>query len=319
MIGMKLVYSSLTPKIKRAVERATDFFGSVPSEIHICLGSGSSVRFFSKKVYLGISVSEEEIENIIAEFTGRALYAHRDTLKEGFISLGDGVRVGVCGQARYEGERLVGVCRVSSLLIRIPHRECSFADKLADAFLKCERGMLIFAPPAGGKTTALRALILRLCELGAGRISLIDERSEFDMGDFSYCDVDLFRGYRRSLGMEIALRVMSPEIIVVDELGSGRENIEMLESLFGGVRFIATAHASSLEELKKRKNLLPFFEMGAFDSYARIFSADGGFDCEITESSPDMDERGECEGEDFGNGNDFFLDSDFCLQQKQKD
>lgn len=293
MIGMKLVYSALTSKIKRAVERTTEFFGAAPSEIHICLGRGSSVRFFSKKVYLGISVSEKEIGDIIAEFTGRALYAHRDTLREGFISLGDGVRVGVCGQARYEGERLVGVCSVSSILIRIPHRECSFADRLADAFLKCERGMLIFAPPSGGKTTALRALILRLCELRAGRISLIDERSELDLGDFSSCDIDLFRGYRRSHGMEIALRVMSPEIIAVDELGSSGENIEMLESLFGGVRFIATAHASSFEELKKRKNLLPFFEMGVFDTYARVFSADGGFDCEITESRQFSDGQGE--------------------------
>lgn len=293
MTGMSLVYSALTPKIRRAVERTLDFFGSQPSEIHICLGRGSSVRFLSKKVYLGISVSEEELENIVAEFTGRALYAHRDTLREGFISLGEGVRVGVCGQARYEGDRLVGVCRVSSLLIRIPHRECPFADRLAKAFLRCERGMLIFAPPSGGKTTALRALILRLCELRAGRISVIDERSELDMGDFCCCDVDLFRGYRRSLGMEIALRVMSPEIIAVDELGSGSENAEMLESLFGGVRFIATAHASSLEELKKRKNLLPFFEMGAFDSYARIFVTDGRFDCEITESRPFSDGQGD--------------------------
>ena len=286
MIGTALVYSALTPVIRRAVEKAIEFHGAEPSEIHICLGSGSSVRFLSKKAYLGISVSERDIESVIAEFTGRALYAHRDTLREGFISLGGGVRVGVCGQARYEGERLVGVSRVSSLLIRIPSRECAFTDRLAEAFLKCERGMLIFAAPSGGKTTALRALILRLSQLGVGRISLIDERSEIDMGDFSACDVDVFRGYRRSLGMEIALRVMSPEIIAVDELGSGRENAEMLESLFGGVRFIATAHARSLEELKKRKNLLPFFEMGAFDTYARIFLKDGNFDCEITEGSP---------------------------------
>ena len=313
MTGTELVYAALPIRIKRAVERAAEFCGLCPLEIHICLGSGSSVRFASGKTYLGVSVFERDIENILAEFTGRALYAHRDTLREGFLSLGGGVRVGVCGQARYEGGSLVGVSSVSSLLIRIPTSECSFADRLADAFLVCKRGMLIFAPPSGGKTTALRALILRLSELGAGRISIIDERGELDTGAFAFCDVDLFRGYRRSQGMEIALRVMSPEIIAVDELGSGAENCEILESLFGGVRFIATAHASSLEELKKRKNLEPFFRMEAFDSYARIFRSDRGFECEIIDNDTFLEMGRAKRSEALRNDSDFSIGGDIFL------
>ena len=287
MTGKDLVYSALPVRIRGALERVIELSGSELTEIHICLGKGSSARFFSRKIYLGISVYESDMEHILLEFTGRALYAHRNTLRDGFISLGDGVRVGVCGQARYEGDFLVGVAHITSFLIRIPHIECAFAPRLADAFQECERGMLIFAPPSGGKTTALRALLLRLSAAGAGRISLIDERGEIDTGEFALCDVDIFKGYRRSKGMEIALRTMSPEIIAVDELGAGSESIEMLESLFGGVKFIATAHASSLEGLKKRKNLRPFFEIGAFDLYARIFRTDNGFDCEITKNSFD--------------------------------
>ena len=87
--------------------------------------------------------------------------------------------------------------------------------------------------------------------------------------------------------------VTSPEIIAVDELGSGRENLEMLESLFGGVKFIATAHASSCTELKKRKNIEPFFRMGVFDKFVRIFNTDRGFDCEIIDDvSPFSCEEG---------------------------
>ena len=282
-MGLELVYEALPVKIRNALKKAIDFYGQKPMEIHISVGSGSSVRFISRKTYLGLTVCREDIESMLLCFTGRALYAHRDTLREGFLALGGGIRVGVCGQARYERGELIGVSNVTSLLIRLPSIGCSFTERIADAFYASERGLLIFAPPSGGKTTALRALILYLSEHGAGRISLVDERSEIDTDDFLGHDVDVFKGYRRSEGMQIALRVMSPEIIAVDELGSGRENTEMLESLFGGVKFIATAHASNVSELRKRKNIEPFFRMGVFDKFVRIFNTDRGFDCEIIE------------------------------------
>ena len=187
----------------------------------------------------------------------------------------------MCGQARYEGNTLVGVCGVSSLLIRLGTAECAFTDKLAEAFFASERGLLIFAPPCGGKTTALRALVKHLAERGAGRISLIDERGEIDCEQFLSLDVDVFSGYRRADGMRIALRVMSPEIIALDEIGTVRESEQISESLLSGVKFIATAHAKSLEELKKRRNLTPFFELGVFDMYAKIVKSERGFECEI--------------------------------------
>lgn len=250
-------------------------------EIHISKGSGSCVRFPSRRSFLGIRLSGAELEGIFTALTGGALYAHRSTVSEGYIALKGGVRVGVCGQARYEGERLIGISDVTSLLIRIPCSECSFTDELYDAFSDTVRGMLIIAPASGGKTTALRALIRKLSRDGGKRISVIDERGEVDSDDFSELDVDFFKGYKRGEGMRIALRVMSPEVIAVDELGASEESVEMLESLLSGVKFIATAHGSSFEEIKKRKNLEPFFNLGIFDTLARIFNTDTGFRCEI--------------------------------------
>ena len=267
--------------IRRAIRAVVSFANESLLEIHISKGSGSSVRFASRKVCLGIRVTQGDIDYIISAFTGRALYAYRDTLREGYICLEGGIRVGVCGQARYEGNEIIGICDVSSLLIRFPCLECGFLDTLAEAFFKCERGLLIFAPACGGKTTALRALVKRLAENGVGRISLIDERREIDCGDFSELDVDVFSGYRRATGMQIALRVMSPEILAVDEIGTSRESEEMLQSLLSGVKFIATAHAKSYEEMRKRKNLIPFFEAGVFDVYAKIFRSKNEFQCEI--------------------------------------
>ena len=113
------------------------------------------------------------------------------------------------------------------------------------------------------------------------KISVIDERCELDADQFSNTAVDVFRGYRRGLGMQLALRVMSPDIIAVDEIGVGEEGSEMLESLLSGVKFIATAHASEYEELKRRPSLKGFFELGVFDTFVRIVKKDEGFACEI--------------------------------------
>ena len=275
-------YYSLLPYRIAAEIRAIDAMGVSINEIHIVLGSGSSVSVRGKKIYLGISVSDKEIEETLESITGRALYAHRNTIKNGYVTLDGGVRVGICGQARYEGDSLVGVSSISSFLFRFPVGECNFTDILKESFQKCKSGMLIFAPPAGGKTTALRALIKELSSLKpTPKISVVDERCEFSRDDFLSSDTDIFRGYTKSEGMQIALRVMSPEIICVDEIGMLSEAELMLQSLGSGVRFIATAHAASFSELKARVNISPLINAGVFDAFVQIRETEGRFYAQI--------------------------------------
>ena len=281
MNNLEAICSMLPLKLDGAIKRVLKSLREPPLELHIVIGRGSSLRYKKGKIYLGVSLERGDIDAILSAFTGGALYAYRESLCDGYLTLFDGVRVGICGQARYEGERLVGVNEVTSLLIRFPCAECSFADELYRAFREGNRGMLIFAPAAGGKTTALRALVKLISENGLGRVSLIDERQEIGFFGFDSLDVDVFRGYRRSDGMQIALRVMSPQILAVDEIGLSEESEQMLDSLQSGVRFVATAHAGSLDEVKRRKNLAPFFKEGIFDVFAEIFHTDKGFECKI--------------------------------------
>ena len=177
----------------------------------------------------------------------------------------------------------VGIHGIGSMVFRLPFGECNFAAELCELFLsKAHSGMLIYAPPGGGKTTALRSLV-RLLSSGerAKRVAVIDERCELCTDELSRLDVDIFKGYRRAEGMRIALRVMSLEVIAVDEIGASDEGEEMLESLMSGVKFVATAHAKEYGELRRRKNLAPFFELGIFDTFVGIFNTDMGFTCEI--------------------------------------
>ena len=279
----KTVLKHLPLRIRREIGRLK-FDGRELREIHIVMGTGSSVSIGSKKIYLGLRVTEADVEYIFESITGRALYAHRHTLSKGYVTVEGGIRVGICGRARVERGETVGITEVRSMLFRIPYQgECGFTEVLADAFLKGTCGMLIVAPPSGGKTTALKGLIKHLGKTDASlHISVVDERCELDMDELTDIDVDVLRGYGRGEGMQIALRVMSPDIIAIDELGDEREATQILESLGSGIRFIATAHGRSVDDAKNRKVLKPLIEAGVFDVYASIKEVEGNFGVEIS-------------------------------------
>ena len=250
------------------------------SEFHLCVGSRSSVSYLRERIFLSSALTPDDMRSVVMRLCRGALYAYRDTITDGYICMEDGIRVGICGQARYESGRLVGVSDITSLLFRIPSSDSSLTGELYSAFSECRQGMLIYAVAGGGKTTALRSLTSRLAEGKRGaRICVIDERCEFSVEECSRCGIDLFRGYKRSDGMNIALRTMAPDVIAVDEIGGRAEAEDMLDSLNSGVKIIATAHASSLEELKRRRSIEPFFEYGIFDRFVGIYNEGGVYRC----------------------------------------
>ena len=252
------------------------------SELHITLGKRSSALIGGERIFLGVEVTAHDMDIAVHRLCGGAIYAHRDTISEGFISLVGGVRVGICGQARYESDRLVGVSDVSSLVFRIPTATSSLSSELYSAWQGSARGMLIYSPPGVGKTTALRTLVCMIAERCPWeRVVVVDERCEFSLDECRGLGVVLLRGYKRADGMEIALRTMSPSVIAVDEIGARRESDAMVESLNSGIKIIATAHARDRCELEKRGGLAPFLKAGAFDVFFGIFHTDAGYSCKI--------------------------------------
>lgn len=266
--------SLLPTRVRAELERLTLSRGSditSVSEIKLRAFGRSTVTVSGEKIALASRVGCEEMSEILSLLCEGSLYAYRDRIREGYISLDGGVRVGICAEARYDSGNLVGVTDVTSLVFRIPTGSFSFAPELYEIFRECSRGMLIYSPPGVGKTTALRSLVGLI---GSGRrgeeVSVIDERCEFFHDDYVGASVDILRGYKRADGMEIALRSLSPEVIAVDEVGRLSEANAMLESLNAGVRVIATAHADSLDALKRRVNMKPFFDYGVFDVFVGI-------------------------------------------------
>ena len=272
-------FQSLPPRVLFEIKRICISRGKElknVSEVRLRAFGKSEIRIGTEKIRLFLTVSEKEIEDCLLKLSEGSRYACRDSIANGYIASFGGVRVGVSGTARYDGGSLVGVGEISSLVFRIPTEESEIKSELISAFGKSSRGLLIYSSPGLGKTTALRSLVGYLGSEGGLEVCVIDERLEFLPSDYKNSSVDILRGYNRSLGMQIALRVMSPDVIVIDELGGEEETLEILSSVNAGVKIVATAHARSIEELMKRKNIMPLIESEAFDVFFGIGYEGGG-------------------------------------------
>ncbi len=242
---------------------------SVISELRLRSSGRCTVTVAGERIALGSRIDHHCISDILSALYHGSYYSYRDCIADGYMPLPGGVRVGISGRAGYDGGRLVGVSNVTSLVFRIPTSAFFAESELLSAYLSAERGILIYSPPGGGKTSALRSLAASLGRLGT-EVAVVDERCEFIPDDYVGVSVDILRGYRRTEGCEIALRSLAPEVIMVDELSSLGESEGIMHSLLSGVRIVATAHASSAEEVKKRSGLRPFFEHGVFDMLVGI-------------------------------------------------
>ncbi|MBQ8689509.1 MAG: Flp pilus assembly complex ATPase component TadA [Clostridia bacterium] len=279
----EMIFASLPSRVTSAIKRIcaarVGGVGAI-SELHMCVGSRSSLLLGRERIYLLTEIAQTDMQQTVNKLCNGAIYAHRDTITAGYISLDSGIRVGICGTARYELGHIVGISDVSSLVFRIPTRDSSLLSELEEAWSTSKSGMLIYARAGVGKTTALRSLVSSLAQK-EGRIAVVDERCEFSVDECRKLGVTHLRGYRRYDGMEIALRTMSPDIIVVDEIGSRRESDGMLDSLNSGIRLLASAHSESADDVVKRPGVRILIENGIFDVLFGIFNTDGTYSHKI--------------------------------------
>ncbi len=133
-------------------------------EIRMRRGRRCSLVVSGENIMLDTVMSQSEMQAVLEGICQGSLYAFSDTINQGYIVLPDGVRVGVCGRAGCEGERVIGIYEISSLSVRIPHKSRPCGDEICALLEKFDRvnGVLIYAPPGVGKTTLLRGVATKL-------------------------------------------------------------------------------------------------------------------------------------------------------------
>lgn len=230
----------------------------------------------SKNVKSNIFLSSEAIEEVFLTLTDGSLYAHIDTIKDGYISVGKGIRAGICGTAVLDDKAIVGVKDISSINIRLPqkiHNASNFVYSLLEKnTFDCS--ILIYSAPGVGKTSILRDLIAKLSQT-TKRFSVIDSREEIITPFLENVNCDAYISYPKGTAIEMATKSMTPEIIICDEISTESEALSVLKAAHNGVRFIATTHARTFEELQSKIILSPLISSGLFDYYIGVLRGYG--------------------------------------------
>lgn len=212
--------------------------------------------------------SHSDIESTILRLCDYSVYAYQQEINNGFVTIGSGVRVGLSGRAVVQNGRITNIRDVTTLSFRIARDVLGCSEGLIDK-VDPLKGVLICGEPGSGKTTLIRDYARHLGYIH--RVSVLDERGEltaYNRGDFGFdtglCDI--FVGYPKAQAAYSAIRSMSPELIVCDELGDEKDFRMLQDALRCGVAFIASVHASSLGDLESRRTTADYVRSGAFGS-----------------------------------------------------
>lgn len=236
----------------------------------------------------------EELENLLGHLCKYSIYAFADEIRQGFLTVQGGHRVGLAGQVILDGEgRIKNMKYIRYLNIRIAHQIRGAADALMPCLYEDGQVMstLLISPPGGGKTTMLRDIIRQVSDgtvYGRGiNVSVVDERSEI-AGSYlgvSQNDVgirtDVLDGCPKVEGMMRLIRSMAPRVLAVDEVGS-LADAQALQMAGGcGCKLLATIHGGSMEEVRRKDYTRYIMEQGLFERYVMLDRRQGA--CRIVE------------------------------------
>ncbi len=243
-----------------------------PNQLFFVKKDGQVSKVISPDTFV---VTPKHLEQSFQSLCGHSVHSHEADIQNGFLTIQGGHRAGICGTGVLENGKLKNVRSISSINLRVARAMPGAAKELFERlFQDGLHSVLLVGPPLSGKTTLLRDLAVHLAN-GQGKryyqTAVIDERSEIAavykgsaQNDIGVC-CDVLNGYPKAKGMEIATRTLSPDVIILDEIGSKEDAQAILDGANAGVHILASAHASSLQELMRKPYFKPLFAQQIFD------------------------------------------------------
>ena len=260
--------------IEQVLKEQTD-----TEEIRIRIGQPIELRGKDTSVWLRDIITVEDIEEMLTFISRYSIYAYEEEIKQGFLTIEGGSRIGFAGQVRLEEGQVCYMTNIRFLNIRIAKEQKNCALELLPwLYEEGELSSTLFiSKPGVGKTTYLRDCI-RLISNGsrmqaAKKVCVIDERSEIaachlgiPQNDVGKC-TDVLDGCPKQMGMRMALRSMSPEVIEVDELG-GREDAHAVEQMIlCGCKILGTMHGEHMRHIIKTAGMEEIYQKKLFGRY----------------------------------------------------
>lgn len=235
--------------------------------------------FLPRKTMEKYRVRQADLRETLNYISHYSLYAYEEEMRQGFITIEGGHRVGISGKVILENDRVKNMEYISSLNIRMTHEIKGCADKIMR--FVTEKGQvchtLIVSPPRSGKTTLIRDLVRQISNgneyVKGCTVGVVDERSEIGGCYMGVAQNDL--GIRtdildccpKSQGMLMLIRSMAPQVIAVDEIGTIEEIHSVEYAMQCGCKMIASVHGADMQEVREKPILGDLIKSHRFERY----------------------------------------------------
>lgn len=259
---MSKISKVLNGLLSNSIVECIDDMESV-EEVRVRLGKRTKVLISGNYRTIRHMASVDDISYILAIASKSSIFAVEQSISRGFISTECGIRIGVCGEAIYDGGKYKTLKNIGSLIIRAPHEIKSLPIAVQDSISPFV-STLIVSPPSGGKTTMLREIARRVSNKGE-RVVIIDERyeisgiscgkPELDIGE----NTDIIAGTDKITAYEIAVRGCNPSVLVTDEIFGRNDVYALTDCVRSGIKILASMHGNNIRAVTKVEGISEIF------------------------------------------------------------
>ena len=220
-------------------------------ELRLRCGEAPSVRIGGAERPLSLApVTADELRETVSRAARYSVHSYAESMRQGFLPLEGGHRLGLCGTAVAENGSVTGVRRISSLNLRVARQIDALDDILAPYIGEgAPFSLLVLAPPGCGKTTLVREWV-RLVSDAGHTTAVADERGEiaglaegvpqFRIGRCT----DILEGCTKKQAALMLLKTMSPALVAMDEITSPEDIEAVALCAHCGTAVLAAAHAT---------------------------------------------------------------------------